>query len=192
MKPDPFTLFSTWYEEALCHATTSPDIAALATADRHAKPACRMVFYRGIREGGFSFFTNYESRKGVELSENPFAAMVFYWPEIKKQVRIEGSAERLSEQESDAYFRQRPLESQITAAASRQSRPMPDETEFAGRLTQVEQAAKGQSILRPPDWGGFKLVPGRFEFWKQGEHRRHWRVLFEKEGAAWKESRLYP
>jgi len=189
---DPLAMFSTWYEEALSGALINPDIVALATADKEARPSCRMVFYRGIREGGFSFFTNYDSRKGMELTENPSAALTFYWPHIGKQVRIEGTAERLSSGESDAYFRQRPLQSQITATVSWQSSPMPDEVEFAAQLGRLEQSTRENPLARPSNWGGFKLMPSRFEFWRRGEHRRHWRLLFEKQESVWVEKRLYP
>jgi len=119
---DPLEIFTQWHREA----GPTADIVALATATRSGRPSVRMVFYRGIREGGFSFFTNYESRKGAELAENPFAAMVFYWPENGRQVRVEGRVERLSDAESDAYFNARPLESRISAIVSRQSRPVGD------------------------------------------------------------------
>ena len=168
-----------------------PAIVALASATRQGRPSVRMVLYRGIREGGFSFFTNYESRKGRELSDNPFAAMVFYWPHLGKQVRIEGTVERLSPEESDAYFQQRPFLSQVTAAVSRQSQPMPDENEFVQELTKIEQSSAGK-IPRPPQWGGYKLLPSLYEFWTHRDNRRHERVQFEKSGAVWKESKLYP
>src|SRR5262245_20830799 len=117
--PDPIRIFSNWYADAQRGALMDPDILALATTSKKARPSVRMVLYRGIREGGFSFFTNYESRKGLELSENPFAAMAFYWPHLGKQVRIEGQVQRLSPIESDAYLEQRPCLSHITAAATR-------------------------------------------------------------------------
>lgn len=186
---DPFVIFSSWYEEAKNGAPVDPDAVALASADNQGRPSVRMVLYRGFREGGFSFFTNYESRKGRELSENPFAAMVFYWSHLGRQVRVEGPTERLSASESDSYFQQRPLESQVTASVSRQSRPLLDETEFVARL---DEAKRTLPIVRPAEWGGFKLVPVRYEFWIHGEHRRHSRTLFEKAESGWKESRLYP
>ena len=189
MNGDPYVLFSNWFADARNGAVIDPDVVALACADKHGRPSVRMVLYRGFREGGFSFFTYYESRKGRELEENPFAAMVFYWPHIGKQLRIEGPTVRLSAAESDSYFRQRPLESQITTAASRQSRPLLDEDEF---LARVREIGRTQPIARPAEWGGFKLVPERYEFWIHGEHRRHSRTLFEKRGDMWEESRLYP
>ena len=188
MSRDPFFIFSNWHEEAKNGAPIDPDVVALASADKLGRPSVRMVLYRGFREGGFSFFTNYESRKGRELTENPFAAMAFYWSHVGKQVRIEGPTERLSAAESDSYFRQRPIDSQVTAAVSRQSRPLLDEADFYARL---DDAAR-QPIARPGDWGGFKLIPVRYEFWIHGEHRRHSRTLFEKQGSEWQESRLYP
>ncbi len=192
MAADPFKIFSTWYSEAQDDAPTDPDIIALATSTRDGRPSVRMVLYRGIREGGFSFFTNYESRKGRELAENPFAAIVFHWQRLGKQIRIEGRVERLSSDESDAYFRQRPLPSQVTAIASKQSRVMTDENEFLVRLSQLEASAAQAALPRPAGWGGFTLLPSRFEFWSHADHRRHRRILFEKSGLLWNESRLYP
>ena len=189
--PDPIRIFSNWYADAQRGALMDPDIVALATASKKARPSVRMVLYRGIREGGFSFFTNYESRKGRELSENPFAALAFYWPHLGKQVRIEGQVQRLSPMESDTYFQQRPFLSQITAAASPQSRVMKDEGEFLARLAELEQMSHGK-ISRPPGWGGFKLLPSLFEFWTHRDNRRHERIQYEKFGNEWKESRLYP
>jgi pyridoxamine 5'-phosphate oxidase len=189
---DPFSIFSDWYEEAQHGALSDPSAVALACADKQGHPSVRMVLYRGFREGGFSFFTNYESRKGIELSENPFAAMVFYWAHLGKQVRLEGRTERLSSSESDLYFGQRPFDSQVTASVSLQSRPMPDEAEFLARLKGFEAAHKQGPIARPEYWGGFKLIPTRYEFWTHEEHRRHRRVVFDKDGPEWNESRLYP
>src|SRR5262249_30101930 len=149
------------------------------------------VFYGGFGEGGFSFFKNYASGKGGELAENPFAAMAFYWPHLGKQIRIEGEVQPLSENESDAYFQQRPFLSQITAAASPQSRVMPDEGAFLARIAELENAPGGV-IVRPHDWGGYKLMPSLFEFWTHRDNRRHERVQYERFGLEWKESRLYP
>ena len=189
MNRDPQTIFSSWHQEAQSGALLDPSIIALATADKRGRPSVRMVLFRGFREGGFSFFTNYESRKGRDLSENPFAAIVFYWSHLGKQIRIEGSIERLSPAESDSYFHQRPLESQITAAASDQSRPLLDEAAFIAGIHEIERAG---SIERPAYWGGYKIIPNRYEFWTQGEHRRHSRFLFERDGDGWIESKLYP
>src|SRR5262245_39587249 len=188
---DPLVVFLKWYEDARQGAVMDPDIVALATATKEGRPSVRMVLYRGIREEGISFFTNYESRKGRELAENPFAAMAFYWPHLGKQVRIEGQVQQLSVDESDAYFQQRPFLSQITAAASPQSRVMDDELEFLALLDELEREPHGV-IARPPHWGGYKLLPSVFEFWTHRDNRRHERWLYEKSGTEWKESRLYP
>jgi pyridoxamine 5'-phosphate oxidase len=189
---DPFALFASWYESSKAEALVNPDIVALATATPHGHPSVRMVFYRGIREGGFSFFTNYESRKGRELAGNPFAAMVFYWPHIGRQLRIEGSVEKLSAAESDAYFRSRPFFSQVTAAISLQSRAMLDEAAFLAELGVAGESGGVQSVARPDDWGGFALVPASFEFWIRGEHRRHQRTVYERAGDIWESRRLFP
>ncbi len=135
---NPFVIFSQWYAKAIEGTPVNPDIVALASATKDGRPSVRMVFYRGIREGGLSFFTNYESRKGRELLENPFAALVFHWPGLGRQVRIEGSAEQLSPKESDDYFGSRPLQSQVTAAISVQSRPLLDAQKFRRQLTAAE------------------------------------------------------
>ena len=187
---DPFALFSDWYDDACRGAVADPDIVALATASKEARPSVRMVLYRGYREGGFSFFTNYESRKGRELAENPFAALAFYWPHLGKQVRIEGEVERLSPAESDAYFQQRPFLSQVTAAASPQSRVMNDEREFLRQIAELERT--GQAIPRPSAWGGYKLMPSLFEFWTHRDNRRHERWQFTKTRKDWTQSRLCP
>jgi pyridoxamine 5'-phosphate oxidase len=189
---DPFVTFSDWYAEARRDPPSNPDIVALASATIQGRPSVRMVFYRGIREGGFSFFTNYESRKGLEFQTNPQGAMVFYWPHLGRQVRIEGSVTRLSHVESDAYFEARPIESQVRAVVSRQSRPLTAPEEFWRELADVGRSSEGKQIVRPETWGGFKLDPAVFEFWTRGEYRRHHRMLFTKDGDAWKSSRLYP
>jgi pyridoxamine 5'-phosphate oxidase len=192
MNPDPMSVFESLYREALALTSEAADVVALATASRGGRPSVRMVLYRGIREGGLSFFTNYESRKGIELSENPFAAMAFYWEVIGKQVRVEGRVERLSPEESDRYFESRPIESRVSAAASAQSRPMVDEAAFLSAWNAMLRSALVHGCTRPRNWGGFKLIPERFEFWTRGEHRRHHRLAYEKAGKSWNAVRLYP
>jgi len=188
---NPFDEFAAWYADAQNGPVINPDIVALATSTHEGQPSVRMVFFRGMREGGFSFFTNYESRKGVELEANPYAAMVFYWPHRGRQVRIEGAVERLSSTESDAYFQSRPFESQITTLVSLQSRPLQDADAFRLQLAELEQARRETHISRPEYWGGFKILPSVFEFWSRGEHRRHERVLYRK-ATEWSATRLYP
>jgi pyridoxamine 5'-phosphate oxidase len=188
---DPFALFETWYEDASENAPFDPDVMSLATCSAAGKPSVRMVLFRGLREGGFSFFTNYESRKGQELLENSAAAVAFYWPHLGKQVRIEGRVERLSVGESDRYFQSRPLGSQITAAVSRQSRPLVNEREFLEQIRALEQS-NTQSVPRPSHWGGYKLIPERFEFWIHRDNRRHDRTAFVREHDSWVVTKLYP
>jgi len=191
-RDDPFRIFESWYEDAGSDASPSRDAVALATAAVDARPSVRMVYYRGLREGGFSFFTNYESRKGRELAENPFAAMIFYWAHIGRQLRIEGRVERLSDEESDRYFAGRRLKSQISALVSKQSRPIEDEAKFLQALDKAELVHQNQQVSRPDAWGGFKLIPSRFEFWTRGEHRRHRRIVYDEHEGDWRKSRLYP
>ena len=188
---DPFAIFDNWYDDAKKNALFDPDVMALATCSAAGKPSVRMVLFRGIREGGFSFFTNYESRKGQELTEIPAAALAFYWPHLGKQVRIEGRVERLSPSESNRYFQSRPIGSQITAAVSRQSRPLLDECEFLEQIRAVEQSSTG-SVPRPSRWGGYKLIPDRFEFWIHRDDRRHDRTAYVREQEKWIVSKLYP
>ena len=192
MNNDPFRVFESWYQEAGSDTSPSRDAIALATASADGRPSLRMVYFRGIREGGFSFFTNYESRKGSELAQNPYASIVFYWSHIARQVRIEGRVERLSPEESDRYFNERPFQSRISAIVSRQSRPIEDDAAFVEALHAAEITYKSQSITRPENWGGFKLVPSLFEFWTRGEHRRHHRIVYQKDRESWKAARLYP
>jgi pyridoxamine 5'-phosphate oxidase len=191
-RSDPFSLFVEWYAAAQTGPLMNSSIAALATATAAGRPSVRMVFFRGIREGGFSFFTNYGSRKGTELKSNPYAAMVFYWTHLGKQVRVEGGVARLSELESDSYFDSRERASQIMAIVSHQSSALASQDEFHAELYAMERWTAGKLIARPETWGGFKIVPDSIEFWLHREHRRHERLLFTKYGEAWKTTRLYP
>jgi pyridoxamine 5'-phosphate oxidase len=189
---DPFELFATWFAEAQHGPLFDPTAVALASANKEGRPSVRMVLFRGIREGGFAFFTNYESRKSRDFGENPFAAMAFYWPHLSKQVRLEGRIELLSPEESDVYFDSRPLGSRITAIASRQSCELVDEAAFLEEIRQLERLAETQPIRRPPFWGGYKLAPEVFEFWIHQDDRRHIRIAYCKRGEEWIEGRLYP
>jgi pyridoxamine 5'-phosphate oxidase len=191
MTDDPFKLFLAWYGEAQNDPDYPAETAALATSTRDGRPSVRFLYFRGIREGGFSFFTNYDSRKGDELSGNPFASMAFYWPRIGKQVRIEGAVERLSSNESDSYWQARPRESQVSATASHQSQPLLHEAAYLAEMDYLEHSTSAL-IPRPANWGGFKIVPSAFEFWTRGEHRRHQRVRYEIAGETWRSTLLYP
>ncbi len=191
MTVGPFELFLAWYGEAQNDPDYPAETAALATSTTDGRPSVRFLYFRGIREGGFSFFTNYDSRKGHELSDNPFASMAFYWHRLGKQVRIEGAVERLSSGESDSYWQTRPRESQASALASHQSQLLIHEAAFLAEIDRVEHG-NSAPIQRPANWGGFKIIPTAFEFWTRGDHRRHQRVRYERVGDGWRSTRLYP
>ncbi len=164
----------------------------LATADAEGRPAARIVLLRGVDARGFSFFTNYNSRKARELAANPEAALCFHWIPLEQQIRIEGHVERTSDEESDAYFATRPRGSQIGAWASDQSAILPSRDVFEQHYAEVEQRFAGAPVARPPHWGGFRVVPRVIEFWYGRESRLHDRRVYTKDGAAWRTHRLYP
>ncbi len=189
---DPWEIFSSWLKEASENSLFSPDAVALATVSAQRRPSLRMVFFRGIREHGLSFFTNFESGKGKELDINPKAAMLFYWPHLKRQIRVEGTVARLSNLASDEYFARRPLESQITASVSKQSRPLSSYEEFERELKDFKIRNEARPISRPENWGGYALTPAVFEFWIGQSHRRHRRQRFKLSGSGWSSELLYP
>lgn len=165
----------------------------VATATHDGVPSARVVLFRGLdSEGGVRFFTNYESRKARELEENPRAAAVFHWPELGRQVRIEGSIARLPSQDSDAYFAARPRPHQLGAWASPQSRPVDSLDEVTAQMATIDREYAGVAVPRPPFWGGYSLRAERVELWVRGEYRIHDRRLFERKGDTWLERRLAP
>jgi pyridoxamine 5'-phosphate oxidase len=164
----------------------------LATATRDGRPSARIVLCRGVDDRGVRFFTNYESRKGTELRDNPYAAVVFHWAKLGRQVRIEGTAERLPAADSDAYFGRRPRGHQLSAHASPQSRPVASLRVLHQRMEEVTRQFEGREVPRPAGWGGFLLVASAIEFWTQGADRVHERIRFERGDAAWIERRLAP
>ncbi len=191
--PDPFRQFQEWYREAQQAGGIRPDAMALATATTAGEPSARMVLLKGFDQRGFTFYTNYESLKGREIKANPRAALVFYWAELERQVRASGSVSRLSQQESETYFRTRPIESQASAWVSRQSQVIPSRQ---GLVTQFEQSMasyRGRAIPLPPDWGGFLLSPDVFEFWQNQPNRLHDRLRYRRQpGDGWRIERLAP
>lgn len=189
---NPFTQFKVWFDEAVKSEIEEPNAMTLATADKNGFPSARIVLLKDFDEGGFTFFTNYISRKGRELSQNPHASLLFFWKELERQVRIEGLAEKLSRQESDEYFNQRPFESQIGSMASVQSEVIPDREYIENKFESLKNEYSGKKPFMPLDWGGFLVIPFRFEFWQGRENRLHDRILFEKSGNDWKISRLSP
>lgn len=166
--------------------------AALATADKAAHPSVRIVLVRGVDQRGFVFFTNYESRKARELAANPHAALCQHWPSLEEQIRIEGTVERVTPEESDAYFAGRPRESQIGAWASQQSQPLESRNILETRIRDVDARFAGGSVSRPPFWGGFRIVPRAIEFWYGRAGRLHERLLYTKHGHAWTSGWLFP
>ncbi|MEP6977528.1 MAG: pyridoxamine 5'-phosphate oxidase [Thermoleophilia bacterium] len=185
--PDALRQFEAWFAEARDAGVPVPEAMAVATATPDGAPSVRMVLLKGVDECGFVFFTNYESRKGRELEANPRAALLFHWEALGRQVRVEGSVERVSDAESDAYFSTRPVGSRLGAIASRQSRPLVDRAELERAVEALPDDAP-----RPEWWGGYRVRPERYEFWQHRENRLHDRVLYEREGSAWKQQRLYP
>ena len=191
LDPDPLRQFERWFEDA-AGAVDVPETMALATAAPDGRPSVRMVLLKAADERGFAFFTNYESRKGRELAENPRAALLFHWREpLGRQVRVEGGVERVDVAESRAYFGTRPLASRVAAWASPQSRPLADRAELE-RLYADAAERFGEDVPLPPNWGGLRLVPDAYEFWQHGDDRLHDRVRYERDAAGWSRARLAP
>jgi pyridoxamine 5'-phosphate oxidase len=190
---NPLKQFQQWYDEAVAANISMCDAMALATATKSGVPSVRMVLLKQIDEQGFTFFTNYNSRKGKELSENPRASLLFYWKELGRQVRIEGTAMLLPAKESDAYFQSRPRESQISAIVSPQSDVIASREELEQRAKELELQYQNKSIPRPNNWGGYVLKPTHIEFWQNRDARLHDRFLYMlQKDNSWKIVRLAP
>jgi pyridoxamine 5'-phosphate oxidase len=190
---DPFAQFENWFREAVAADLHEPNAMTLATATRDGRPSARIVLLKGLDGRGFVFFTNYESRKGRQLADNPQAALLFFWPDLERQVRIEGSIEKIPEAASRAYFQSRPKGSQIGAWASPQSKVLEGrallEKAVEALTAQYENA---ETLPLPPFWGGYRLLPDLFEFWQGRESRLHDRIQYTPDGANWKKERLAP
>jgi len=190
--PDPFAMFRRWMEAAVAENLPEPNAMVVATASLDGKPSARFVLLRGLDARGFVFFTNYDSRKGKELAENPFAALVFFWQPLHRSIRVEGRVERVSAQESDEYFAQRPRGSQLSSAASPQSAVIANREVLEARVQELDKQFPGK-VLRPPHWGGYRVVPDVFEFWQGGANRLHDRLRYTRaRDDRWTMERLAP
>jgi pyridoxamine 5'-phosphate oxidase len=192
LDPDPFVQFERWWEEAVA-VVREPEAICLATADASGQPRARMVLLRGRDERGFCVYTNYLSRKGEDLAENPRASLLWYVEPLGRQVRIEGRVEQVAPDESDAYFAERPRGHQVGAHASQQSRPIVDRAALEAAVAAEEERFAGGDVPRPAHWGGYRVVPTCFEFWQHREDRIHDRVLYTPaDGGGWERRRHQP
>lgn len=189
---DPVEMFRRWFAFAHKARLHQPNAFSIATATPEGVPSSRMVLLKGFDERGFVFYTNYESRKGGELAVNGRAAMLFFWSELHRQVRIEGTLAKVSREESERYFHSRPRGSQLGAWASHQSRPLASREELMGREKEFEQKYAGQDVPLPPYWGGFRVTPVRFEFWQGRAYRLHDRFIYTPSLKGWTTQRLSP
>lgn len=188
---DPMKQFGLWMVEAIHAQVPEPSAMTLATVGANGRPTTRIVLLKGVDPRGFVFFTNYESRKGRDLAANPAASLTFFWKELERQVRIDGKVEKVSAEESDAYYQTRPLGSRIGAWASPQSRPIENRAWLEQRWTTLS-AEHGPSPKRPPHWGGYRVMPEEMEFWQGRMSRLHDRIAYTRTGSDWKISRLAP
>lgn len=191
--PDPFQQFQAWFEQAIAAQLPEPNAMILATATPNGVPSARVVLLKGLDDRGFVFYTNYQSQKGQQLADNPYAALVFLWTELERQVRIEGITEKVSAEASDAYFYSRPLGSRLGAWASDQSQVIESREVLEQRLAKLEREYQGQEVPRPPHWGGYRVLPNRIEFWQGRQNRLHDRLCYQRQPAGnWEIQRLSP
>ncbi|HET8624987.1 MAG TPA: pyridoxamine 5'-phosphate oxidase [Gemmatimonadales bacterium] len=190
--PDPIRQFTRWFDDARRAELPEPNAMTLATASSDGAPSARIVLLKGTDDGGFAFFTDYRSRKGRELEANPRAALVFHWGELERQVRITGTVVRLEREENEAYFLSRPRGSRLGAWTSHQSTVIASRADLEERLEAMAARFDGGDVPLPPYWGGFRLRPDTVEFWQGRDNRLHDRIIYRREGAAWRVERLSP
>ena len=189
---DPFVQFNSWFEEALKAQVNEPNAMGVSSVDERGRPTSRIVLIKQYDARGFTWYTNYDSQKGRQLAANPFASILFFWPELERQIRIEGRVERTSEAESDQYFHSRPLKSRLAAIASAQSQPIADRATLEHNFAVVAER-EGEAPPRPAQWGGFRLVPERIEFWQGRRSRFHDRIVYTRQAdGSWTRERLQP
>jgi len=189
---DPFQLFSDWFAEAQASEPNDPEAMSLATATPDGRPSVRIVLLKGHGPDGFTFYTNLDSRKGAELAANGRAALLFHWKSLRRQVRVEGPVETVSDADADEYFATRARDSQLGAWASWQSRPLDARETFEKRFDEMSRRFDGDAVPRPPRWSGFRMKPEYFEFWSDRPHRLHERRVFKLAAGEWREGLLYP
>jgi pyridoxamine 5'-phosphate oxidase len=189
---DPYALFAAWFAEASAREPNDPNAMTVATATPDGIPSARIILLKDYDRRGFVFYTNKQSRKGCELAANGHVFLLFHWKSLRRQVRIEGVVEDVTDAEADAYYASRPRVSRLGAWASSQSRPLAERAELERRVAEAEARFPGDSVPRPPYWSGYRVIPSRFEFWQDMPFRLHDRTVFTREGESWISSKLFP